>query len=54
MKKTYILPESLTVELRTLYMMATSETLPLNDDEETDDPNEWFTKEHHSVMDNEW
>ena len=54
MKKTYIIPESLIVVLGTLRMMAESDTLPLNDDDETDDPNEWYTKQQNSVWDNEW
>jgi len=53
MKKTYITPESLTVVLGTIYMTANT-TLPLNDDEETDDSEEWLTKENKSVWSDEW
>ena len=55
MKKTYIIPESLTIQLVAMQMMAQS--LPVGDDTITD-PNEILTKENNStdkgVWDEEW
>ena len=53
MKKTYIIPEMLTVQLGTCKMMA--ESLPVGEDPITD-PNEICTKENKDInlWDNEW
>ena len=53
MKKTYIIPESLTVVFSAIHMMAQT-TLPINNDDETDDPDEWLTKENKSIWDENW
>ncbi|MBO7118983.1 MAG: hypothetical protein J6W03_01530 [Bacteroidaceae bacterium] len=55
MKKTYIIPEALIVELGTLQMMA--ESLPVGGSDDTiDDENDILTKENKSVnaWDEEW
>ncbi len=62
MKKTYIIPEALIVELGTCKMMA--ESLPVGGDEEIENPDEILTKELQggkssqgggkSVWDDEW
>ena len=55
MKKTYIIPEMLTVQLGTCKMMA--ESLPVGgSDDEIDDPSQCLTKENKDInlWDNEW
>ena len=58
MKKTYIIPEMLTVQLGTCKMMA--ESLPVvsggSSDDEVNDPSQILTKEHKDInlWDNEW
>lgn len=54
MKKTYIMPEALIVELGTLQMMA--ESLPVGGGSTIDDPDDILTKENKNVnvWDEEW
>ena len=56
MKKTYIIPESLTIQLGTCRMMA--ESVPVDPNDPITDPNEILTKEDNSsdqgVWDEEW
>ena len=60
MKKTYIIPEMLTVQLGTCKMMAESLTINTggtgSDDDTITDPNQCLTKEHKDInlWDNEW
>ena len=55
-KKTYIIPETLTVQLGTCKMMAESLPVGGGGGEEVDDPNDILTKENKSknVWDEEW
>jgi len=58
MKKTYISPAMLTVQLGTVQMMAQSLDInsydPNNIDTYINDPNQILTKQNKSVWDNEW
>ena len=59
MKKTYIIPTSMTVVFGTTSMMARSkESVPIYDDDELEDLNDpsldLLTKESKSIWDNEW
>ena len=54
MKKTYIIPEALIVELGTLQMMAESLPVGGSGDDEIDDPDQILTKENKNVWDEEW
>lgn len=53
-KKTYIIPESLTIVFSPVRMIAESPTLPLDDDDETEDPDEWLTKGNTSIWNEGW
>ena len=56
MKKTYIIPESLTVVLNSLHIIAES-PMGAYDDDEIDEGFDWgstLTKESESVWDSEW
>ena len=56
MKKTYIIPESVTVVLNSLHIIAQS-PLGAHDDDEVGDDFDWdstLTKESESAWDNEW
>lgn len=58
MKKTYIMPEALTVELGTTQMMAQSlvihKTTGEDDEDVIDDPSQILTKENKNLWDEEW
>jgi len=58
MKKTYISPAMLTVQLGTVQMMAQSLDINSYDPNDIDnyinDPNQILTKQNKSIWDNEW
>lgn len=54
MKKTYIMPEALTVEFGTKASILQTSLPVVNGAEEIDDPSQILTKENKNLWDEEW